>query len=127
MVQQAVNQAFAAQWMACDDPRLPILVLSGYVNAQAASVLETLCDDAINAQQLFWVTDLARVPVINAAGLAALDAVRTTLLTHGGDLALIGVQPIVHRALMVYGGQLGQSCFQRLEDVQHTWRDYLPR
>ncbi|GEM_PF-4696996 len=127
MNQQAVNQAFDAQWVSTEDPRLPVLVLSGYVNGAVGATLETLLQEALRAHRLYWVVDLGRVPVVNAAGFAALDAVRRSLLAQGGAFALIHIQPIVRRALLINGDTLGRCCFERYADVQSAWQGHLQR
>ena len=75
------------------DERCASVTLGGRLDAGNAQLIKETLMQLINAGTIHLVIDLAQVPFIDSAGLAALVSALKTTRRIGGSVLLSGVQP----------------------------------
>ena len=69
------------------------IALAGRLDASNAQTLKDSLEQLINGGTIHLVVDLAQVPFIDSAGLAALVSALKATRRAGGNVLLSGVQP----------------------------------
>lgn len=89
----------------------------GDVDALTAPVLGDHLDRLVDAGEQAVVVDLARVNLLDAAGLGVLAGVRRRLAAQGGALAVASPCPLVARVL----DATGLACVLGTADLPAPW------
>jgi len=75
------------------DERYASVILAGRLDARNAQTVKETLKQLIDGGSTHLVVDLAQVPFIDSAGLAALVSALKATRRFGGSIALSGVQP----------------------------------
>ncbi len=96
---------------------IPVLIVSGKIDAVTAKDLETALTGHIDKNKKFLVIDMEKVEFLSSSGLRVLMASLNRLKHRDGDLLLATVQPFVKDVFFLTGANRFFSIYSSQEEA----------
>jgi anti-anti-sigma factor len=101
-------------------PPIPILTVSGRLDASTVNILERSLLRALLSGAKVIVIDMGEVTYISSSGLRVLLTARRQARERGGDVVLCALSPNVRDVLDMVGFTVLFSIFGSLDEAKHA-------
>ena len=101
-------------------PAIPILAVSGRLDASTVNILERALLNALLSGARVIVVDMGEVTYISSSGLRVLLSSRRQARERGGDVVLCSLSPNVRDVLDMVGFTVLFSIFSNLDDAKQS-------